>query len=283
MKKIIETKFTEERCVTSNPEEMINRFTAEKVLKTWMEDFVDGGTGEVVSIERNEVLFNRGVLIDRDTAAEIQFFIQSGDIASVEVSNQRRMGYKHESLYLRLYLALVQIEAKKKNILLYAQSVENVAPIITDYVELNYAAPFYIKGIREFRASIVLIDNFSLLDARQLDIPYPKEADTDEGQDAEEDRLKNRKYYLLDFNVEIEGKRENGDTAVVHTNSVDRGMMLIGDYIIKHERKRIERLKKEGISEKMRELTASLEAAKSVNIEAFIPKEFSEAYATDSE
>ena len=37
---------------------------AARVLKTWIEDFVDEDTGEVVSIERNEVI------IDRETVLE---------------------------------------------------------------------------------------------------------------------------------------------------------------------------------------------------------------------
>ena len=34
-------------------------------LRTWTEDFVDEDTGEVVSIDRNEVLLERDIAIDR--------------------------------------------------------------------------------------------------------------------------------------------------------------------------------------------------------------------------
>ncbi len=44
----------------------IGRRLAARVLKTWMEDFVDEDTGEVVSIERNEVLLERDTVIDED-------------------------------------------------------------------------------------------------------------------------------------------------------------------------------------------------------------------------
>jgi len=36
------------------------RKLAARVLRTWVEDFVDEDTGEVVSIDRNEVLLERG-------------------------------------------------------------------------------------------------------------------------------------------------------------------------------------------------------------------------------
>jgi DNA-directed RNA polymerase subunit beta len=44
----------------------IGRKLAARVLKTWIEDFVDEDTGEVVSIERNEVIIDRETVIDKD-------------------------------------------------------------------------------------------------------------------------------------------------------------------------------------------------------------------------
>ena len=37
---------------------------AARVLRTWVEDFVDEDTGEVVSIERNEVVMERDTILD---------------------------------------------------------------------------------------------------------------------------------------------------------------------------------------------------------------------------
>ena len=42
----------------------VGRKLAARVLKTWVEDFVDEDTGEVVSIERNEVLIDRETIIE---------------------------------------------------------------------------------------------------------------------------------------------------------------------------------------------------------------------------
>ena len=44
---------------------------AARILKTRVEDFVDADTGEVVSIERNEVLFDRETVLDEDVIEEI--------------------------------------------------------------------------------------------------------------------------------------------------------------------------------------------------------------------
>ena len=55
----------------SNLKKILGRKLAARILKTRVEDFVDADTGEVVSIERNEVLFDRETVLDEDVAAEI--------------------------------------------------------------------------------------------------------------------------------------------------------------------------------------------------------------------
>ncbi len=47
-------------------EKNIGRRLAARVLKSWMEDFVDEDTGEVVSLERNEVILERDTYLDED-------------------------------------------------------------------------------------------------------------------------------------------------------------------------------------------------------------------------
>ena len=49
----------------------IGRKLAARVLNTWHEDFVDEDTGEVVSIERNEIILDRDTTIDKDNVEEI--------------------------------------------------------------------------------------------------------------------------------------------------------------------------------------------------------------------
>ncbi len=44
----------------------VGRKLAARVLRTWVEDFVDEDTGEVVSIERNEIVMERDTVLDED-------------------------------------------------------------------------------------------------------------------------------------------------------------------------------------------------------------------------
>ncbi len=54
----------------------VGRKLAARVLKTWFEDFADEDTGEVVSIERNEVVIDRETVLDE---SHIQDIIDSGE------------------------------------------------------------------------------------------------------------------------------------------------------------------------------------------------------------
>ncbi|MFA6403989.1 MAG: DNA-directed RNA polymerase subunit beta [Salinivirgaceae bacterium] len=55
----------------SGLKKFVGRKLAARVLKTWIEDFVDEDTGEVVSIERNEIIIDRETVLDNDHIDEI--------------------------------------------------------------------------------------------------------------------------------------------------------------------------------------------------------------------
>ncbi len=50
---------------------VLGRKLAARVLNTWHEDFVDEDTGEVVSIERNEIVLDRDTILEKDHITEI--------------------------------------------------------------------------------------------------------------------------------------------------------------------------------------------------------------------
>ncbi|MDD4778269.1 MAG: DNA-directed RNA polymerase subunit beta [Fermentimonas sp.] len=59
----------------TNLKKVLGRKLAARVLKSWMEDFVDEDTGEVTSIERNEVIIERETILEQEHIDEI---IESG-------------------------------------------------------------------------------------------------------------------------------------------------------------------------------------------------------------
>ena len=61
----------EVKVTKANLKKIVGRKLAARVLKSWVEDFVDEDTGEVVSIERNEVLIDRETIIEDEHIAMI--------------------------------------------------------------------------------------------------------------------------------------------------------------------------------------------------------------------
>ena len=55
----------------TNLKKAVGRKLAARVLKTWVEDFVDEDTGEVVSIERNDVILDRETVLEEENIQEI--------------------------------------------------------------------------------------------------------------------------------------------------------------------------------------------------------------------
>ena len=55
----------------SNLKKVVGRRLAARVLKSWIEDFVDEDTGEVVSLERNEIVIDRETVLENDHIDEI--------------------------------------------------------------------------------------------------------------------------------------------------------------------------------------------------------------------
>ncbi len=49
----------------------VGRRLAARVLRSWVEDFVDEDTGEVVSIERNEIIYERDTVLDEEVISTI--------------------------------------------------------------------------------------------------------------------------------------------------------------------------------------------------------------------
>ena len=65
----------EEPVNEANLKHLIGRKLAARVLKSWIEDFVDEDTGEVVSIERNEIVVDRETILEQ---GHLELILESG-------------------------------------------------------------------------------------------------------------------------------------------------------------------------------------------------------------
>jgi DNA-directed RNA polymerase subunit beta len=65
----------EVKVTKNNLKKAVGRKLAARVLRTWIEDFVDEDTGEVVSIERNDVILDRETVLEEEN---IEAILESG-------------------------------------------------------------------------------------------------------------------------------------------------------------------------------------------------------------
>lgn len=226
----------------------VGNFLNKAVCKEWVEDFVDEDSGEVVPIPRKEVIYDKGTEITNELVSSLLFYLQTGDIKEVEISNQRRSAY--ESVYgTRIYLAVAEIgpKHKKYKFLFSANSIPVSVDILKDYIELNFQGGYRIISIKEFQTSLILDDDLKK-----------------DGVGNEDDELLNKeKFYQITAIVIAEDGFENSTNAVVKTIDLDKALMLLNRKLVKHV---------EG------EFTLKLEEAKLLTVDCIIEDEFTMAY-----
>lgn len=273
MKSKMSTKQQEKRLRTKNVRDMIGNYLAAPAVKTWTEDFLDEDTGEVVSIERHEVIFQRGVKIDTELAARIQFCIESGELEDVEVSNQCRQAVERDLNSMAAWKVRARIDSKNYSFILHAMNVKSAIAVAIDYIELNYANMFWITGA-QLVPGMIIIDNLK---------KSSSVSDTEKEEGEEKD---DEKYYKIDAEVSILDKGKNDDDAdsekytfLAKAKNVDMAKEIINAWIARAEAEKAER---EG-EDYNRQAIVSVTAASPYSCDNVISREFCMAYKEEKE
>lgn len=251
----------------------MGKFLASNVLKTWNEDFIDESTGEVVTIERNEILFERGSYIDDDLAQQINFSIQAEEIKDVEVSNQRRLAAPNQRTGLYPFKVSARIGTKRRTFILQAQDAAKAIEVATDYIELNFRNSFDITDIK-------LMDNVVILNDRLRKSVEAKEGANEEGAEPDngEETRDDTKYYKVEAEVAISTENEEEPEKkpydfIVRTKDVDTAKVVITAWINDKVKERTER---DGDERKVIDL--SILSASPFACNAIVDKAFCLAY-----
>lgn len=145
----LSTKHKEQIFETNDVQKMKGMFLAERVLRKWMEDFIDEDTAEIVQIERKEIILERGELLEGSSLGSIQFHLSAGDIESVSVSNIQRKGLFTENYSVLMWGVTIDTNKKKFNIYLYAKSIDMASEIAKDYMEQTFPSRFGIVAVKQ--------------------------------------------------------------------------------------------------------------------------------------
>ena len=257
---------------TDQPAAMIGYYLAEPLARTWTEDFMDSDSGEVLTIDREEIILRRGDLITPEQAQSISFYQQSGDITEpVKLTDQRRQAQEYNTASLKPYKVTASINSKRHKFILEAQTVELAIEVARDWIELNYKGDFTIIGATALSNVILLNSSMER---------FKTDGETEEVCGTGESDGETTRYYMADAEVVInylgeDGPHELNFTFIVKTLDVDTAKAAATAWIsAKIRRNHNETNDGKEISS----IKTTLTAAKPFSCAALINRTFCEAY-----
>lgn len=267
----MQTKFNEVRFTTSDTNEAMDMYLAKPLIKRWKEDIIDQTTGEVVSIDRSEVLMRRGTKIDYNAAASINFFIQTGDITEFEVTDQCREGIYDRGYTAAPWAVTACVKDRNRKFILYAKGVEQALEIAKDYIELKFPGHFKFVGVKGFDDCTAICDNFNRGGA-ESDTSIP----TDDGrEDADIDAMTG-KFYMLELHITLsKTSYEYNQKFLVFTKDAEWAKDLAEQWIMK---RRNEEVDKGNMTAEEAAFTTTINTATLVNCYCVIPPDFTREY-----
>ena len=238
MKKETVSRFNEETFTTSDLTALKGKYLTENLYRRWEEKFIDEDTGELVPIERRD-----------DNLQTIKFFMDSGELKEVSVSNLQRSA-RLVGGSATIWTAVVDDNDKKRTFYLYANSATVAQQIITDYVEQHYKGTFEIKSLKEQQY-------FTLVSLAK------KNSDEEQNKfyQIEVEIMVNKESYPMRFLV----KAPNAEEAKVLSEAFYETYMRVADK-----------------DKELPPYTMTLLSAKTLNVEAVIDHQFCKEYIDKS-
>ncbi len=119
---------------TSDPKQMLGKFLPKRLCKTWTEDFLDKDTGEITTVERSQVLMERGELTN-ERVSLVMFHIQAGDIDGVDVcdENVAEMVIYNPDWYYKFNVEILADGFQKLHYVVFAQNIPQAITIATEF------------------------------------------------------------------------------------------------------------------------------------------------------
>lgn len=246
---------------TSNPDEMIGKYLVHAAEKTWTEDFIDEDSGEVVSIERHEVLVTCGY-IDKEKLQEIMFAIQSGDIEDVEVCEDNVSDMK---IYTPDWMNTYNVELRHNNqtekYVVCAQTIPQAIVIACEFGQLHRGMTGYVSISKVIRLDVNVVpdDHQCIPEDERIPAQYPKE------------------YFKVTvrdgWNDELGGEHREDTNFIITANDVGEAKERIARMI--EINRAIQEKKGEHID---KSLVTTIRKALPFKVDCVVPMEYSELY-----
>ena len=242
MTKEVQTRKDEIRFVadTNDLKRLNGMYLTKRVQRTWKEKYLNDRTGEIMDIERSEMILDRGTRLNPDALSRLNFHIQAGDnLTEIEVSNQNRQAEPYNRRGLLPYLLKVNINSHNISVLCQATSCQKAIIIATDYMELNFKSTFEIVGVKSMNNYIIIEHILQRIETEK----YPKfDCDDDETEDKEPKDYavkENAKFYQIDADIKTARKGDIEDTLlnqysfILKAKNVENAKVIIRDTLEK--------------------------------------------------
>lgn len=218
----IQTKKNETIITTSDTSQMHKKYLVNNLFRTWPEQYVDSDTGEIIEVERSELVLERGTYLDVDQLAVIQFHLQAGDVKEVTVSDQKRLGHFGSGWGVIPWQVTVQL-GKKYKVILLAQNIFQALDIVNDWAELKFDQVFSICSAKEFKQHYFIFDD----DVRMV-LENGVEIPEDE---SEEIKHAVYSFYSVEVNATLGEDNERDFRFLVYARDVDNAKVLIEKFL----------------------------------------------------
>ena len=133
-------------------------YLAENVMRTWTEDFIDEDSGEVVSVERNEIEARKGDEADPNTLSALKFHIDTGDIKEVVFTNIRRGASFALGKRVSPYLVKINGWKTRLKILVKATDIQMARQTVEDFIEQTREGVFEFEMVKEVDGLVIIED-----------------------------------------------------------------------------------------------------------------------------
>lgn len=161
---------------TSDPKVLLNKYLVNNLYRTWNEDFLDDDTGEVVSVERKELVAEAGQ-ISQNVLQQITFCLQSGDIKEVEYCCHDLGNVRVSDIGRTFVVDYIQAGEMHRRCLVFAKGTEQAVQIIADYLSVNFGMMCSIEvvGIKNIAARYIPDNDKCIPESEQLDMMSDKD------------------------------------------------------------------------------------------------------------
>lgn len=267
-----QTKLSQEIITTSSLLQMEGMYLHENVLRKWNEEFIDEDTGEVVIVERNELILEKGTHLTPECIAVINFHQQTGDISEVKVTNQARTAILSEPYHVSPWCVTLNMlrggSYKNMKFLLLARTIRQAIDITVDYAEITYSKTnFTVVAAKGFKEHKFLFNN-----------PLIKE---EENNNEQSDVIHNYVFYSVWAIIHFgEDKPSQEFPFLVYAKDVEDARLHIFNYLSQSiaDNTLQQNINISDVANMCSQISMDIKSASIIKCEKVIPQEWSEAY-----